>query len=72
MTELDLKLDRIKDLLAKYGVNALVLQRSASFAWATCGGASYINTATDHRRRLTADHADGPLSDHQQHRSAAL
>ena len=47
MTELDLKLDRIKDLLTKYGVNALLLQRSASFAWATCGGSSYINTATD-------------------------
>jgi Xaa-Pro aminopeptidase len=48
MTELDLKLDCIKDLLAKYGVNAMLLQRSSSFAWATCGGSSYINTATDY------------------------
>ncbi|MFN8594748.1 MAG: M24 family metallopeptidase [Anaerolineae bacterium] len=48
MTELDLKLERIKDLLTKYGVNAMLLQRSSSFAWATCGGASYINTATDY------------------------
>ena len=48
MTELNLKLDRIKDLLAKYGVNAVLLQRSSTFAWATCGGSSYINTATDY------------------------
>lgn len=47
MSELDLKLDRIKDLLAKYGVNALLLQQVSSFAWATCGGSSYINTATN-------------------------
>ena len=46
MTELDLKLDRIKDLLAQYGVNALLLQQISSFAWATCGAASYVNTAT--------------------------
>ena len=46
MTELDVKLQRINDLLAKYAVEALLLNRVSSFAWATCGAASYINTAS--------------------------
>ena len=46
MPELELKLVRIKNLLAKHQADALLLQRVSSFAWATCGGASYINTAT--------------------------
>jgi Xaa-Pro aminopeptidase len=46
MTELELKLVRIKNLLAKHQADALLLQRVSSFAWATCGAASYINTAT--------------------------
>lgn len=47
MTELDLKLDRIKDLLAKHGANAVLLQQISTFAWATCGASSYINVATN-------------------------
>lgn len=47
MTELDLKLDRSKNLLAQYGMNAMLLQQVSSFAWATCGASSYINTATN-------------------------
>ena len=46
MPELELKLVRIKNLLAKHQADALLLQRVSSFAWATCGAASYINTAT--------------------------
>src|SRR5512143_1596932 len=46
MTELDVKLQSINDLLAKYAVDALLLNRVSSFAWATCGSASYINTAS--------------------------
>jgi Xaa-Pro aminopeptidase len=46
MPELELKLVRIKNLLAKHQTDALLLQRVSSFAWATCGAASYINTAT--------------------------
>jgi antitoxin VapB len=45
MTELELKLDRIKSLLAQHQAEAVLLQRTSSFAWATCGAASYINTA---------------------------
>ena len=43
--ELDLKLKRIYGLLTKFDLDALLLQRSSNFAWATCGAASYINTA---------------------------
>ena len=41
-----MKLQRINELLAKYGADALLLQQVSSFAWATCGASSYINTAT--------------------------
>jgi antitoxin VapB len=46
MTELTQKQDRIKALLAERHLDALLLQRVSSFAWATCGAASYINSAT--------------------------
>jgi Xaa-Pro aminopeptidase len=45
MTEFTQKQDRIKALLAERHLDALLLQRVSSFAWATCGAASYINTA---------------------------
>jgi antitoxin VapB len=44
--ELTVKTDRIRQLLEKHGLDALLLRRVSSFAWATCGAASYINTAT--------------------------
>lgn len=44
-SELDVKLARIRELLAESRLDALLLQRSSNFAWATCGAASYINTA---------------------------
>jgi Xaa-Pro aminopeptidase len=46
MTEFDQKQDRIQALLAQHKLHALLLQRVSSFAWATCGAASYVNTAT--------------------------
>jgi Xaa-Pro aminopeptidase len=45
MAELDVKLERIHALLAERRLDALLLQRVSSFAWATCGAASYVNTA---------------------------
>jgi antitoxin VapB len=45
MSEFDQKQNRIHALLAERGLDALLLQRASSFAWATCGAASYINTA---------------------------
>jgi Xaa-Pro aminopeptidase len=44
-TELNLKLERISDLLNKYKLEALLLQKTGNFAWATCGADSHINTA---------------------------
>jgi len=38
--------NQIKAFLAERGLEALLLRRVSSFAWATCGAASYINTAS--------------------------
>jgi len=46
MTEFTQKQNRIKALLTERHLDALLLQRVSSFAWATCGAASYINSAT--------------------------
>ena len=45
-TEFDTKQTRIRALLAAHQLDALLLQRVSSFAWATCGASSYVNTAT--------------------------
>ncbi len=45
MTELETKLDKIDSLLKAQGLEALLLNKVSSFAWATCGAASYVNTA---------------------------
>jgi Xaa-Pro aminopeptidase len=46
MTEFSLKQERIRNLLDTHKLDALLLQKVSSFAWATCGAASYVNTAT--------------------------
>ena len=46
MTEFEHKQNTIKALLAEHQLDALWLRRVSSFAWATCGAASYVNTAT--------------------------
>ncbi len=46
MDELNEKQRRIRALLAERQLDALLLQRVSSFAWATGGAASYVNTAT--------------------------
>ncbi len=45
-SEFQTKIFILRDLLDKHGVDALLLRRVSSFAWATCGAASYVNTAT--------------------------
>ncbi len=45
MSELEHKLNLVRKLLTERRLDALVLNRVSSFAWATCGAASYINTA---------------------------
>ena len=46
MSEQDRKLEIIRAWMADHKVSGLYLQSAASFAWATCGAASYINTAS--------------------------
>ena len=70
MSELDLKLGRIRDLLHEHSLDALLLQRVSNFAWATCGAASYVNTAvadgaaallfTPSGRYIIADNIESP------------
>jgi antitoxin VapB len=43
MTELDTKLQKIKELLRRHSLEGLSLRRADSFAWATCGVSSSIN-----------------------------
>jgi len=44
--EFQAKQDAIHHLLQTKGLDALLMRRVSSFAWATCGGSSYVNTAT--------------------------
>jgi len=46
VNEFSRKQDHIQALLAERKLDALLLRRVSSFAWATCGAASYVNTAT--------------------------
>ncbi len=46
MSEFDRKQELIQAFLDEQRVDALLLHRVSSFAWATCGAASYVNTAT--------------------------
>jgi Xaa-Pro aminopeptidase len=46
VNEFSQKQNRIQALLAEHKLDALLLRRVSSFAWATCGAASYVNTAT--------------------------
>jgi Xaa-Pro aminopeptidase len=46
MSEFERKQELIQAFLDEQMLDALLLQRVSSFAWATCGAASYVNTAT--------------------------
>ena len=43
--ELQIKLSRLHALLDKHKVDGVLLRRISSFAWATCGADSHVNTA---------------------------
>lgn len=45
MSEYERKAASIRNFMAEQGVDALLLNGVANFAWATCGAASYVNTA---------------------------
>lgn len=46
MNEIETKREQMRALLQSRGLDALLLQRVSSFAWATGGQASYVNTAS--------------------------
>ena len=80
MSELDIKLQRIQELLKKHQADALLLNRVSSFAWATCGAASYINTAstdgvgslliTPAGRYLITNNIEAPRFEKEEHLAA--
>jgi len=45
-SEFETKINILRETLEKHDVDALLLRRVSSFAWATCGAASYVNSAT--------------------------
>ena len=47
MNELQLKMRAAEELLRAHDLDALVLRRVSSIAWATCGASTYVNTASD-------------------------
>ena len=44
--ELHFKINQIRTLIDREGVDAILLQRVSSFSWATCGADAHINTAS--------------------------
>ncbi len=47
MNEFNEKQKRMRALLESHKLDALLLKRVSSFAWATCGAASYVNAAVN-------------------------
>jgi Xaa-Pro aminopeptidase len=68
--EFRIKQRRIQALLDKHKLDGLLLQQVSSFAWATCGAASYVNMAASHsasqllvtrnKRFVISDNIEGP------------
>jgi Xaa-Pro aminopeptidase len=50
MSEFHDKQRRMQALLEQHRLDALLLGRVSSFAWATCGAASYVNTTLEHSK----------------------
>jgi Xaa-Pro aminopeptidase len=45
MSEISVKLDLLRNLAVRHNLDAILLQRVSSIAWATCGASTYVNTA---------------------------
>ena len=46
ITEFETKQNRIQSLLEQRSLDAILLQRTSNFAWATCGARGYVNVAS--------------------------
>lgn len=77
MKELETKLNAVQKLLSQHDLDALLLRRVSSFAWATCGAASYVNTASTEGaasllispdgRYLITDNIEAPRLEQEEH-----
>ncbi len=77
MTELQVKLGRVQELLKRCSLEALLLKRSANFAWLTCGAASHVNVAdslgaaalliTAKGRYVISDNIEAPRLQYEEH-----
>ncbi len=77
MDEFEHKQQLIREMLTAAGLEALVLRRVSSFAWATCGAASYVNTAssegeatlviTPTARYLVTNNIEAPRLEQEEH-----
>ena len=77
MNEFQEKQNRIQAMLVEHHLDALLLQRVSSFAWATCGAASYVNTAvsegaaslliTPSGRYVVTTNIEGPRLEQEEH-----
>jgi len=75
--EFERKQQLIREMLTATGLEALVLRRVSSFAWATCGAASYVNTAasegeatlviTPTARYLVTNNIEAPRLEQEEH-----
>lgn len=46
MSEFSQKRESLRSLMEEHRLDAILLRRVSSFAWATCGAAAYVNTAS--------------------------
>jgi len=46
MSEFTQKRERLRNLMEEHHLDAILLRRASSFAWATCGAAAYVNIAS--------------------------
>ncbi len=80
MSEQERKLEIIRAWMSEHKLGALYLQSAGSFAWATCGAASYINTAstnglaslliTQDQRYLITTNIEAPRLEIEEHLAA--
>ena len=45
--EIDLKIERVRELMQRLELDAVLFRRQASFAWLTCGGRNMVGIATE-------------------------
>ncbi|MEJ2304993.1 MAG: aminopeptidase P family N-terminal domain-containing protein [Anaerolineales bacterium] len=75
--EVEVKLEKVRALLAGRGLNALLIQQVTNFAWLTAGASSYINTADSlgvasllvvpHGRYLITNNIEAPRLREEEH-----